>query len=141
MTNLMRSPTRARTVGPGTVSPNVQALNFTPGAISMILCVVSSRTVFTGEESRGFNSAPMLSEAPSANAPLWRSELTFAGGDLSSIFDTSYGSGAAEGLHAASRQDAAIVLAVLIGASPPVGAANVRSLPRSALDPGQAGAQ
>src|ERR1044071_6625023 len=32
MTNLMRSPTRARIVGPGTWSPKVQALNFTPGA-------------------------------------------------------------------------------------------------------------
>src|SRR3954469_968044 len=48
------SPTFARTVGPGTWSPNVQALNFTPGAISMILCVVSRRIVFTGEGSSGF---------------------------------------------------------------------------------------
>ena len=46
--NLMRSPTRARTAGPGTVSPKVQALNFTPGAISMTLCVVSRRISFTG---------------------------------------------------------------------------------------------
>ena len=37
MENLIRSPTRARTSGPGTWSPKVQALNFTPGAISMIL--------------------------------------------------------------------------------------------------------
>src|SRR6478672_7653983 len=49
--NLMRSPTRARTTGPGTVSPKVQAENFTPGAISMILWVVSRRTSFT---SAGF---------------------------------------------------------------------------------------
>ena len=49
MMNLILSPTRARTVGPGTWSPKVQALNFTPGAISMILCVVSRRTVFTGD--------------------------------------------------------------------------------------------
>jgi hypothetical protein len=31
------SPTRARIVGPGTWSPKVQALNFTSGALSMIL--------------------------------------------------------------------------------------------------------
>ena len=31
------SPTRARIVGPGTWSPKVQPLNFTPGEISMIL--------------------------------------------------------------------------------------------------------
>ncbi len=64
------SPTRARTVGPGTWSPNVQALNFTPGAISMILWVVSRRTFLTGAGSSGFSSAPMLSEPPSAKAPL-----------------------------------------------------------------------
>src|SRR5919109_788054 len=56
------SPTRARIVGPGTWSPNVQALNFTPGAISIILCVVSRRTVFTGDGSSGFNSAPKLND-------------------------------------------------------------------------------
>src|SRR3954454_24725978 len=55
MLNLMRSPTRARTVGPGTVSTKVQALNFTPGAISMILCVVSRRIVLTADGSSGFN--------------------------------------------------------------------------------------
>src|SRR6185436_2415779 len=100
------SPTRARTVGPGTWSPKVQALNFTPGAISMILCVVSSRTVFTGDGSSGLSSAPMLSEAPSANAPLRRSVDTFAGTGLRSILETSYGScagGAEEGLHAAIK--------------------------------------
>src|SRR2546422_10940697 len=79
MLNLILSPTRARIVGPGTWLPKVQALNFTPGAISMILCAVSSRTVLTGEGSRRLSSAPMLSESPFANAPLWRSEPTFAG--------------------------------------------------------------
>src|SRR5262245_5823862 len=92
MTNLILSPTRARIVGPGTVSPNVQALNFTPGAISMILCVVSSRTVLTGDGSSGLSSGPMLSAAPSANAPLWRSDVTLAGTGFRSIFDTSYAS-------------------------------------------------
>src|SRR6185503_10102071 len=85
ITNLMRSPTRARSVGPGTWSPKVQALNFTPGAISMILWVVSRRTVLTDEGSRGFSFSPMLSEAPSAKAPLWRSPLTLAGGDSRTI--------------------------------------------------------
>src|SRR3546814_10246105 len=33
----IRSPTRARMLGPGTWSPNVQALNFTPGARSITL--------------------------------------------------------------------------------------------------------
>src|SRR5262245_29350091 len=94
MTNLIRSPTRARTVGPGTWSPKVQALNFTPGAISMILCVVSSRTVFTGEGSSGFSSGPKLSAAPSAKAPLLRSAETLAGVGLRSILEMSYGSGA-----------------------------------------------
>ncbi len=94
MTNLIRSPTRARTVGPGTWSPKVQALNFTPGMISMILCVVSRRTVLTGEGSSGFSSAPMLSDAPSAKAPLWRSAVTFAAGDFSSI--SPYGSAGGE---------------------------------------------
>ena len=79
MLKRIRSPTRARTVGPGTWSPKVHALNFTPGAISMILCVVSSRTVFTGEGSSGFSAAPKLREAPSAKAPLWRSGETLAG--------------------------------------------------------------
>jgi hypothetical protein len=89
MLNLMRSPTRARTVGPGTWSPMVQALNFTPGAISMILCVVSRRIVFTGDGSSGFSSAAMLSAAPSAKAPLWRSAETLDGTGLRSIFVTS----------------------------------------------------
>ncbi len=89
MLNLILSPTRARMVGPGTWSPKVQALNFTPGAISMILWVVSSRTVFTGEGSSGFSSAPMLSEAPSAKAPVWRSEVTLAGTGFKSILLTS----------------------------------------------------
>src|SRR5436190_149758 len=85
ITNLMRSPTRARSVGPGTWSPKVQALNFTPGAISMILCVVSRRTVFMGAGSSGWSFSPMLSAAPSAKAPWWRSEETFAAGDSSTI--------------------------------------------------------
>src|SRR5690349_8939150 len=86
------SPTRARMVGPGTWSPKVQALNFTPGAISMILCVVSSRTVFTGDGSSGSSAAPLLRAAPSAKAPLWRSLVTFAGTGFRSILATSYGS-------------------------------------------------
>ena len=87
--NLMRSPTRARTAGPGTVSPKVQALNFTPGAISMILCVVSRRISFTGAGSSGLIAASMLSALPAANGPVWRSFESTAGGDLKSIFDTS----------------------------------------------------
>src|SRR5262249_53273526 len=79
--NLMRSPTRARTVGPGTWSPNVQALHFTPGAISTILCVVSSRIVFTGEGSSGASFADLLSDAPSAKGPVWRSAVVFDGGE------------------------------------------------------------
>ncbi len=51
ITNLMRSPTRARTVGPGTPSPNAQAENFTPGARSMTLFVTSRRTSLTGPAS------------------------------------------------------------------------------------------
>ena len=62
MVNLMRSPTRARTAGPGTWSPKVQALNFTPGAISMILCVVSRRISLTGDGSSGLSAASMLSD-------------------------------------------------------------------------------
>ena len=79
------SPTRAWMVGPGTWLPKVHALNFTPGAISMILCVVSSRTVFTGAGSSGLSSAPMLSELPSAKAPVWRTADTFAGVGFKSI--------------------------------------------------------
>ena len=89
MLNLILSPTRARTVGPGTVSPKVQALNLTPGAISMILWVVSRRTVFTGAGSSGLSVAPKLSEAPSAKAPVWRSAETLAGVGLRSIFEMS----------------------------------------------------
>src|SRR5262249_27859695 len=93
MLNLMRSPTRARTVGPGTWSPKVQALNFTPGAISTILCVVSRRTFFTGAGSRGASFAPVLSDPPSAKAPLWRSLFVFEGGESStrvSLFPWAY---------------------------------------------------
>jgi hypothetical protein len=92
MENLILSPTRARTVGPGTWSPKVQALNFTPGAISMILCVVSRRTFFTGEGSSGLSSAVRLSDAPSANpapsasAPFsGAATVIFAGVELKSI--------------------------------------------------------
>src|SRR3954471_24081457 len=101
--NLIVSPTRARMIGPGTWSPNVQALNFTPGAISTILCVVSSRMVFTGAGSSGFSAASRLSALPSANAPLWRSAEIFAGTGFRSILETSYGSGAGEGLQPAMK--------------------------------------
>ena len=70
--NLMRSPTRARTTGPGTVSPKVHALNFTPGAISMILCVVSRRISLTKPVVSGLSAAPMFSASPVAKAPVWR---------------------------------------------------------------------
>ena len=89
MVNLTRSPTRTRTAGPGTWSPNVHPLNFTPGAISMILWVVSSRTSFTGEGSSGLSAASVFTEAPIANVPVWRSLVTVAGGVLKSIRDTS----------------------------------------------------
>src|SRR4051812_2932419 len=87
MLNRMRSPTRARTVGPGTWSPKVHALNFTPGAISMILCVVSSRISFTGDGSSGASFAVLLSAAPSANGPVWRSCVVFEGGESSTSCD------------------------------------------------------
>src|SRR3954469_9991682 len=91
------SPTFARTVGPGTWSPKVQALNFTPGAISMILWVLSSRMTLTGEASSGLISGAMLREAPSAKAPVWRSALTLAGVGFRSIFEMSYLSATAAG--------------------------------------------
>src|SRR6476661_8401943 len=87
--NLMRSPTRARTTGPGTVSSKVQAENFTHGAISMILFVVSRRTSFTGAGSSGFITASIDSADSMANAPVWRPLGNFAGGDLKSIFVVS----------------------------------------------------
>ena len=88
------SPTRARIVGPGTWSPKVQALNFTPGTISIILCVTSRRTSFTGAGSSGFSVAVMDSAAPAAKAPVCRPPVvTRAGGDLKSIVAGSYGSG------------------------------------------------
>jgi hypothetical protein len=87
--NLTRSPTRARTAGPGTWSPKVQALNFTPGAISMILCVVSKRISFTAAATSGFSAASRLSASPLANGPLWRSFDSTAGGVLKSIFAMS----------------------------------------------------
>jgi hypothetical protein len=95
MENLMRSPTRARTTGPGTWSPKVHAENFTPGAISITLCVVSRRTSFTVAGSRGFRAASIESAEPCAKAPVWRSLETTAFEGLKSIFDTSYLSAAA----------------------------------------------
>src|SRR5690349_21646482 len=92
--NLMRSPTRARTTGPGTWLPNVHALNFTPGAISMIVCVVSSLTSFTGLSTSGFTIASRLNASPLANGPVCRSVLNLAGPGLKSILDWSYGSAA-----------------------------------------------
>src|SRR6188474_355078 len=90
ITNLILSPTRARTAGPGTWLPKVQALNFTPGAISMILCVVSSRISLTGDGSSGLIAASVLSALPEAKGPVWRSLESTAGGVLKSIFDGSY---------------------------------------------------
>src|SRR6185436_9774115 len=80
MLNLILSPTRARITGPGTWSPNVQPLNFTPGAISMILCVVSSWMVFTGDGSRGFISGAVLSPVPDENPSVCRSLDVLDGG-------------------------------------------------------------
>lgn len=88
--NLMRSPTRARTTGPGTVSPKVQALNFTPGAMSMILWVVSRRISLTWSGTSGLTAASMLRALPAANGPVCRSELVTEGGGLKSILDGSY---------------------------------------------------
>src|SRR2546429_9324686 len=59
--------------GPGTWAPNVHALKFTPGAISMILCGVSRRTSFTGLGASGFSVAASLSAAAAAQAPVWSS--------------------------------------------------------------------
>ena len=89
MVNLMRSPTRARTTGPGTWSPKVQALNFTPGAISMILCVVSSRISLTGDGSRALSAGSIFSALPAEKDPVWRSLESTAGGVLKSILAVS----------------------------------------------------
>src|SRR5512132_2972314 len=75
--NLMRSPTRARTVGPGTWSPKVQALHFTPGAVWVILWVVSRRIVLAGDGSSGMSFVVLLREAPSAKGPVCRSLVVF----------------------------------------------------------------
>jgi hypothetical protein len=84
--NLTRSPTFTRITGPGTWSPKVQAENFTPGAISMILCVVSSRISFTASATSGFTTASIDSALPCAYAPVCRSpERTAAEGFRSSL--------------------------------------------------------
>jgi hypothetical protein len=67
MENLILSPTRARTVGPGTWSPKVHALNFTPGAISMILWVVSSRQA-ASETANQVEAASFNHRSPSSAA-------------------------------------------------------------------------
>ncbi len=92
MVKRMRSPTLARTTGPGTVSPKVQALYFTPGAISMILCVMSSRISLTGAGSSGLSAASMLSALPAAKGPVWRSLVTTAVGEPKAMCLWSYGS-------------------------------------------------
>ena len=43
----------------------------------------------TGEGSSGFSTASMLSDAPDAKAPVWRSFDSAAGGDLKSILAES----------------------------------------------------
>src|SRR6185436_11367540 len=48
------------------------ALNFTPGAISMILWVVSIWISFTASATRGFTAASVLSALPAEKAPVWR---------------------------------------------------------------------
>jgi hypothetical protein len=63
------------------VSPKVQALTFTPGAISMILWVVSSRISLIGAATSGLTAASMLSASPAAKAPVWRSLDITEGGD------------------------------------------------------------
>ena len=79
------SPTRARTAGPGTWSPKVQALNCTPGAISTTLCVVSSCTNLTGAGSSGLSSALKFSEAPLAKVPVCLCVVSVDGGDFNSM--------------------------------------------------------
>src|SRR3989442_2605027 len=91
------SPTGARIVGPGTWSPKVQPVNFTPGAISMILWVVSRRTSFTEAGSSGFSVAVKDSASPAAKAPVCRVVVTRAGGDVNSKVAASYGSDVAGG--------------------------------------------
>src|SRR5689334_18620702 len=112
MLNLTVSPTRARMVGPGTLSPNVHALNFTPGAISITLCVVSSCTILTGAGSSGFSTAPKLSAAPWANAPVCLPSLTLAGGDLKTMPAGSYRSATAAGACAWAPGAASAAMAV-----------------------------
>lgn len=58
----------------------------------MILCAVSSRISLTADESKRFTAASMLSAAPAAKAPVWRSLERTAGGVLKSILAMSYGS-------------------------------------------------
>src|SRR5262252_4069901 len=48
MEKLILSPTRTRTVGPGTESPSVQAAYLTPGARSISRFDASSRISFSG---------------------------------------------------------------------------------------------
>src|SRR5947207_932730 len=88
----MRSPTRARTVGPGTWSPNVHALNFTPGATSMIVWTVSSRISLTGAGSSGFSVAVVDNALPAAKGPEPLVLVTRAGFGFRSILAGSYGS-------------------------------------------------
>jgi hypothetical protein len=73
----------------------VQAGNFTPGAISITLCVVSSRTSLTSAGSSGLTAASYES-GPAENGPVCRSVLITAGGAPSFIRDGSYLSTAAE---------------------------------------------
>jgi hypothetical protein len=70
----------------GAVRRAEQALKRTPGAISTILWVVSSRISFRGAGSSGFSVAPVESALPAANGPLAPSVLTRAGFGLRSIF-------------------------------------------------------
>ena len=88
--NLIRSPTRTRITGPGTWSPKVQAENFTPGAISMILCVVSRRISLTASGTSGLTTASSDNALPSAKAPVCRSFDNVAAVGLKSMPAGSY---------------------------------------------------
>src|SRR5882724_11597153 len=80
------SPTRARTVGPGSWSPSVHAVYFTPGAISNSLFDASRRTSFTGLGSSGCSAGSKLRLLPVAYGPERSSSTTTAAEGSTSDF-------------------------------------------------------
>jgi len=87
--NFTLSPTRTRTIGPGTWSPKVHAVYFTPGARSITLCVTSIWISFTGFASSGFTAASSERALPLEKLPVWRAVVIAAGGGFRSMRPTS----------------------------------------------------